>query len=251
MSFVLEPGRTLAVVGPTGSGKSTLVNLLPRLFEPPPGTLFIDGRDVVRTAARVTCATRSAWCSQEPFLFSDTVGGNVLFGIDTEWGSQEARALARTASELASLHGDVAGFADGYDTRVGERGITLSGGQKQRVAIARALAVDPRILVLDDALSAVDTATEEAILGSLRRVRETRTCLIVAHRVSTVRDADEIIVLDHGRVAERGTHDALVAAGGRYADMHRRQLLEEELGVGLFPAAAGSAGPARLPESPA
>jgi ATP-binding cassette subfamily B protein len=226
VSLSLAPGRTVALVGATGSGKSTLVQLLPRLHEPPAGTVFVDGMDV-RAIPLDHLRRAIGIVPQEPFLFSDTVGGNVAFGLDDDGDAR--RGKVTDAVETAGLAGDVAGFANGLDTVVGERGITLSGGQKQRVAIARALAIDPRILILDDALSSVDTATEEAILQRLRGVRRSRACLIVSHRVSTVRDADEIVVLRDGRVAERGTHDALVAAGGLYADMHRRQLLEEEM----------------------
>ena len=227
ISLTLEPGRTVAIVGATGSGKSTLVHLLPRLHEPPAGTVFVDGRDV-RTLPLANLRRAIGVVPQEPFLFSDTIGGNIAFGVDKDWRA-DARSTVSHAAATAGLGADIEGFSDGLDTVVGERGITLSGGQKQRVAIARALAVDPRILVLDDALSAVDTATEEAILHELRDVRQSRSCLIVSHRVSTVRDADEILVLHQGRVVERGTHDDLVAAGGIYADMHRRQLLEAEI----------------------
>jgi ATP-binding cassette, subfamily B, multidrug efflux pump len=227
VSFVVEAGRTTALVGATGAGKSTLIALLTRLHEPPPASIFVDGLDIrawpldqLRRAMGVVL--------QEPFLFSDTVGGNIAFGLEEPWGDP-LRARVADAAVAAGLDEDVQGFLHGYDTVVGERGITLSGGQKQRLAIARALAVDPRILILDDALSAVDTATETAILRQLRAVRQSRTCLIVAHRISTVRDADEILVLAHGRIVERGTHDALVASGGIYADLHRRQLLEEEI----------------------
>jgi ATP-binding cassette subfamily B protein len=229
VSFALEPGRTVALVGATGSGKSTLVQLLPRLHEPPAGTVFVDGTDIrdlpldgLRRAIGVV--------PQEPFLFSGTIGANVAFGLPGDWRAEPARARVDSAVSTAGLSTDVEGFAQGLETVLGERGITLSGGQKQRVALARALAIDPRILVLDDALSAVDTATEETILHGLRGVRRSRACLIIAHRISTVRDADEILVLNQGRVAERGTHDALVARNGLYADMHRRQMLEEEVG---------------------
>jgi ATP-binding cassette subfamily B protein len=228
VSFVVEPGQTLALVGPTGAGKSTLVQLLLRLREPDRGMLFLDGVDV-RDRSLADVRTRMAAVAQEPFLFSETVGGNVLFGTGTDWGGEAAHARAAEAGSLAALAEDVAGFTHGYDTVVGERGITLSGGQKQRVALARAIVADRSILILDDALSAVDTATEHRILSGLRDLRSSRTCIVVAHRVSTVRDADLILVLVDGRVVERGTHDDLVAAGGVYADMHRQQLLEDEL----------------------
>ncbi len=223
VSFHVRAGQTVAIVGATGSGKSTLIQLLPRLHEPPAGTVLVDGVDVRHVPlARLRGAI--GMVPQEPFLFSDSVAHNIAFG--REGAPREAIEAAATA---AGLDTDVAGFPQGLDTMVGERGITLSGGQKQRAAIARALLVDPRILILDDALSAVDTATEEAILAKLRDVRRARTCLIVAHRVSTVRDADQILVLDQGRIVERGTHDSLLAHAGLYAAMDRRQRLEQEI----------------------
>jgi ATP-binding cassette subfamily B protein len=228
ISFAIEPGHTLAVVGATGSGKSTLVNLLPRLAEPPRGALFIDGIDVCDIPV-ATLRGAIGMVMQEPFLFSETVGGNILFGTGREWSDPDAASRAAAAADLAGVARDIESFSSGYTTMVGERGITLSGGQKQRTALARALVTDPRILILDDALSAVDTGTEEHILRHLREVRRFRTCVIVAHRVSTVRDADLILVLADGRLVEHGTHDALVRADGPYADMHRRQMLEEEL----------------------
>lgn len=228
VSFTLGAGQTLAIVGATGSGKSTLVQLLTRLREPPPGTLFIDDVDV-RDRPLADLRAAMAVVPQEAFLFSDTVGGNILFGVDEDWGSDETRSLVSRAAEGAVLSEDVSGFANRYDTIVGERGITLSGGQKQRVALARAILTDRPILLLDDTMSAVDMATETAILQQLRGVRRSRTCVIVAHRISAVRDADLILVLAAGRVVERGTHDTLVAANGLYADLHQRQLLEEEL----------------------
>jgi ATP-binding cassette subfamily B protein len=228
VSFVVEPGQTVAIVGPTGSGKSTLVNLLPRLCEPPAGTLYVDGRDVCGID-RGELRAAIGMVMQEPFLFSDTVGGNILFGAGADWDDPAAAARAEDASRLAGVDGDIAGFPAAYRTFVGERGITLSGGQKQRVALARAIVTDPRILILDDALSSVDTGTEERILRHLREVRRSRTTVIVAHRVSTIRDADLILVLSDGRIVERGRHEDLVRAKGPYADMYRRQRPEEEI----------------------
>jgi ATP-binding cassette subfamily B protein len=229
VSATIEPGQTVALVGATGAGKSTLINLLPRLHEPPPGTVFLDGIDV-RDLPLAALRGSIAFVPQEPFLFSDTLGANVTFGPGPSAEPPERRdALVRHAAAVARLDKDVADFPGGYDTTVGERGITLSGGQKQRTAIARAVALDAPVLVLDDALSAVDTYTEEEILGRLRGVMRERTSIIVSHRISTVRDADQILVLDDGRIVERGTHDQLVAEKGLYADLYRQQLLEEEL----------------------
>jgi len=222
-------GATVAVVGPTGSGKSTLVSLIPRLFDAPPGTVFVDGHDVRRIPLAVLRGA-VGFVPQETFLFSDTVRENVAFGLRAaNVDEEEVNKRVEWAAEVAQLARDVAEFPQGYETFVGERGITLSGGQKQRTALARALAVLPRILVLDDSLSAVDTYTEEEILKGLKGVRAGRTTFLVSHRISTVKDADLIVVLRDGAIVERGTHDELVARRGFYADLHRRQLLEEEV----------------------
>jgi ATP-binding cassette subfamily B protein len=239
VSARIAAGETVALVGPTGSGKSTLMALLARLYDPPPGTVFIDGTDV-RDLPLEVLRGAIGFVPQEPFLFSDTIGDNVAFGLDgisraggvgmtREAGQGDRSAAIEDASAVARLDKDVADLPKGYDTIVGERGITLSGGQKQRAAIARAVIVDPRILILDDALSAVDTYTEEEILSRLQAVMRERTSLIVSHRISTVRRADRILVIDEGALIERGTHDELVARGGLYADLYRKQLLEEEL----------------------
>jgi ATP-binding cassette subfamily B protein len=234
VSLRIEPGQTVAFVGGTGSGKSTLINLLPRMHEPPPGTVFLDGVDV-REIPLERLRGAIGFVPQEPFLFSVQIAENIAFGVrprtntDTHGGDAALERRMQDAAAVARLDKDIESFPKGYQTAVGERGITLSGGQKQRTALARALMVDPRVLILDDALSAVDTYTEEEILGRLRGVMRQRTSIIVAHRVSTVRDADQIFVLDHGRIVERGHHDALVARGGLYATLYRKQLLEEEL----------------------
>ena len=229
VSLRIERGQTVAFVGATGSGKSTLISLLPRLHQPPPGTVFVDGVDVTEIPlSRLRGAI--GFVPQEPFLFSDTIAENIAFGVQA--GDVHGDVIVRRvrdAAAVARLDKDVESFPKGYETPVGERGITLSGGQKQRTALARAIMVDPRILILDDALSAVDTYTEEEILSRLHGVMRQRTSIIVAHRISTVRDADQIFVLDHGRLVERGTHDQLVAHDGLYAALYKKQLLEEEL----------------------
>ncbi len=223
INLTIEAGQTVAFVGRTGSGKSTLMNLVPRVVEAPPGTVFIDGVDV-RDYPLAQLRSAIGYVPQETFLFSETLAENVAFGVE-----RSERADVEWAAEIAGLADDVREFPKGFDTMVGERGITLSGGQKQRTAIARAVMRQPRILILDDALSSVDTYTEEKILGRLRGVMRERTSLIVSHRISTVRDADLICVLDDGRIVERGTHDELLSHGGEYADLYERQLLEEEL----------------------
>jgi ATP-binding cassette subfamily B protein len=223
VSALLPAGTTTAIVGATGSGKSTLLNLLPRLNDPPPGTVFVDGVDV-RDLPLAALRRAIGFVPQEPFLFSSTIAENIAFGV-----ADMTREQVEHAAHVSRLDKDLADFPKGYDTIVGERGITLSGGQKQRTAIARAVMTDPKILVLDDALSAVDTYTEEEILTRLAGVMRSRTTIIVSHRVSTVRLADQILVLDDGAIVERGTHDQLVARNGLYAELYRKQLLEEEL----------------------
>jgi ATP-binding cassette subfamily B multidrug efflux pump len=219
----VRAGATLAIVGPTGSGKSTLAALIGRLWEAPRGTLLIDGKPIDQYPLS-ELRRAIGYVPQDTFLFSDTIRGNIAFGV-----SEAAEEHVYEAAEIAGISGEIQGFPHGFDTIVGERGITLSGGQKQRTSIARAILRQPRILILDDALSSVDTETEERILRQLRGVMRQRTTILISHRISTVRTAEQIVVMREGRIIERGTHDELLALGGYYADLYQKQLLEEEL----------------------
>ena len=223
INLKIPPGTTVAVVGPTGSGKTTLASLIARLWEAPEGEILIDGRPI-REWPLETLRRAIGYVPQDTYLFSETVGENIAFGLEEH---DEPQILE--AARIANVHEDVAEFANRYETMVGERGITLSGGQKQRSAIARAVVRNPRILILDDSLSAVDTQTEEKILGRLRGVMRGRTTILIAHRTSTVRDADKIVVVKDGAIIESGTHEELLERGGYYADLYQKQLLEEEL----------------------
>jgi ATP-binding cassette subfamily B protein len=225
LSLKIPAGSSLAIVGPTGSGKSTLVNLIPRLHDAAPGSVLIDDRPIREYPLEVLRAN-IGFVPQETFLFSQTIRGNIAFGAPLASDEEVLQA-----AEAAHIRREFEEFPAGLATTVGERGITLSGGQKQRTAIARAVIRNPRILILDDALSSVDTYTEEQILGELQRVMKGRTTLFISHRISTVRHADQIAVLVGGRIMELGTHDELIARNGYYADLFQKQLLEEELAV--------------------
>ncbi len=219
----IPAGSTLAIIGPTGSGKTTLAALVARLWDAPNGELLIDGRPI-REWPLESLRRAIGYVPQDTYLFGDTLGENIAFGLP-----QYDAERVREAAEVANLEGDIEDFAEKYETIVGERGITLSGGQKQRTAIARALVRDPRILILDDSLSAVDTQTEERILSRLRGIMAGRTTILISHRTSTVQEADQIVVLRDGQIIERGRHEDLVTRGGYYADLYHKQLLEEEL----------------------
>ncbi len=219
----IPSGNTLAIIGRTGSGKSSFVDLIPRLYDTTEGTILIDGHDIKKIPLSVL-RKNIGMVPQESFLFSDTIHKNISFGLETGTDEQVA-----SAAQSAEIYADISSFPHHLQTIVGERGLTLSGGQKQRTALSRALARDPNILILDDAMSAVDTATEEKILSNLREIMQERTSIIISHRISTVKNADEIVVLDQGQIIEQGTHEELLKLGGAYHDLYKKQLLEEAL----------------------
>jgi ATP-binding cassette, subfamily B, multidrug efflux pump len=223
INLQIPAGSSLAIVGPTGSGKTTLVSLIPRIYDAAPGSIRIDGQPV-REFSLESLRRQIGFVPQETFLFSETIRENIAFGK-----ADATEEEVRSAAEAANIAQDIEEFPERYRTLVGERGITLSGGQKQRTAIARAIIRNPRILILDDALSSVDTHTEDKILNHLREVMQGRTTIFISHRVSTVRNADRIAVLHAGRIVELGTHDELLARNGYYSDLYNKQLLEEEL----------------------
>ena len=221
LSLYAKPGQKIAFVGSTGAGKTTLVNLMLRIIDPDDDMLYIGGREI-HTIPLQTLRASTGYVMQDNFLFSDTIRNNIAFGDHTKSFEE-----IQQAAKMACVHDNIVDFPDGYETMVGERGVSLSGGQKQRISIARALILDPEILILDDALSAVDTDTEEKILENLKTLRHGKTNVIIAHRISTLQNADKIIVVDGSRIIEEGNHEELVAQGGMYADLYRRQLLEK------------------------
>jgi ATP-binding cassette, subfamily B, multidrug efflux pump len=223
LNLRIPAGSSMAIVGPTGSGKTTLVSLIPRIYDAAPGMVLVDGRPI-REFSLESLRKSVGFVPQETFLFSDRIRENIALGVASATDQQ-----IHEAAEAANIAQDIESFPEQYQTMVGERGITLSGGQKQRTAIARALIRNPRILILDDALSSVDTHTEDKILNHLREVMQGRTTIFISHRVSTVRNADRIAVLHDGRIVESGTHDELLALNGYYSDLYNKQLLEEEL----------------------
>ena len=221
VSFEVKPGQIMAIIGRTGSGKTTIANLLMRMYDADEGTISIDGTPITQLNLS-SYRSQVGFIPQDVFLFSDTIGRNIAFGLDTE-----NREKVEEAAHNAAVYDNIIRFENGFDTVIGERGITLSGGQKQRVSIARALVKEPRILVFDDCLSAVDTKTEEEILSRLGKVARNRASIFIAHRVSTIKNADHILVLDQGEIIEQGSHDTLITLRGSYFELYEKQLLEE------------------------
>ncbi|MGE5811006.1 MAG: ABC transporter ATP-binding protein, partial [Ignavibacteria bacterium] len=223
VNITIPQGSTVAVMGYTGSGKTSFINLIPRLYDSTAGEVLIDGKNI-KTIPLEVLRKNIGIVQQESFLFSDNIYNNISYGL-----KEIDHQKAVEASRIAAFDKDIDSFPNKYETIVGERGITLSGGQKQRASMARALAINPKILILDDSFSAVDTHTEEEILKNLKEFMKGRTSIIISHRISTVKDADKIIVLSNGIIAEEGVHEELVSLGGIYADLHFKQLLEKEL----------------------
>jgi ATP-binding cassette subfamily B protein len=237
LSFVAKSGETVAIVGPTGSGKTSLVSLIPRIYDPAEGEVLFNGIPLTQLDPKGLRRVVGV-VPQDSFLFSDTIRRNIALGLaphpkteeyETDGESESSLRLIEEAAKVAQIHDSILSFPEGYATLLGERGINLSGGQKQRATLARALARNPLVLILDDALSAVDTHTEAKILADLKTILAGRTSFIISHRVSAVMNADQILVLDEGRIVEQGTHDSLLLRGGVYATLLRRQLLEEEM----------------------
>jgi ATP-binding cassette subfamily B protein len=223
ISFTVQAGQSIALLGTTGSGKSTVATLLCRMYDPTEGQILIDGTDI-RDYSLASLRSQLGYVPQDVFLFSDSIRNNIAFGTE---GLPEEKITQ--AAHDADLYDNIQTFPEGFNTKLGERGITLSGGQKQRVSIARAVVREPRILILDDALSAVDTKTENAILGSLKRIMQHRTSIIISHRVSSAKLADRILVLDDGRIVEQGTHEELIDRNGTYRELYEKQLQTEEV----------------------
>ena len=224
VNFSIPKGRTLAITGRTGSGKSTITNLILRLYDTTEGSILLDGKDI-RDVSLKELREAVGFVPQDNFLFSQSISDNIALGFDTQASHED---VVR-ASKLAQLHDNIIEFPDQFETVIGERGVTLSGGQKQRLSIARALIKNPSVLILDDSLSAVDTETEEKILEGIRMFSRNITTILVSHRISTVKSADEILFLDDGKVVERGTHSELLSRKGMYYELYERQLLEEQI----------------------